>query len=33
MKNWAIVVVTLLVVGFLVALAYLGFLMLTGPRM
>jgi len=33
MKNWAIVLVTLLAVAFLAALVYLGFLMLTGPRM
>lgn len=33
MKTWLIVLVTLLTVAFLGALAYLGFLMLTGPKM
>lgn len=33
MKTWLTVLVTLLVVGFLMALAYLGFLMLTQTRM
>ncbi len=33
MKTWLTVLVTLLAVAFLAALAYLGFLMLTGPRM
>lgn len=32
MKSWLVAMVTLLVVAFVIAVAYLGFLMLTGPR-
>ncbi|KKN88157.1 hypothetical protein LCGC14_0252290 [marine sediment metagenome] len=33
MRPWLVVAVTLLMVTFLIALMYLGFMMLTAPRM